>query len=136
MEPVEEQAMKRLINYYGPDPIDGGGAGPVNNENRDPGYSRIGRNAMRDDLEEEDSEEERGEKINAGLTWRDWLSPRAQERVKTIEKVIAGVVTGSEVIKRVKGMSRKQKIAAGALLVAGAAGATYLAMRKNRRRWI
>src|ERR1044071_4133421 len=100
--------MKRVINYYGTEPVDGGGAGPLS-DNRDPAYSRVGRNGSPEDLRDEESEE--NEPIKARLSWRDWLSPRAQERVKMLEKIIAGVVTGSQVIKRVKGMSRKQKIA-------------------------
>lgn len=140
--------MRKMINFS-PDPNDQGGAGPNNagserKERRDPAYSRM-RNNNRQDGERQqpedsreyyqDYDEEEEVKRNR-LGWRDMLSARGQERVKTIEKLIAGVITGSRIIKSIKGMSRRQKIAAGALVVVGAAGATYLAMRSRRKRFL
>ena len=87
------------------------------------------REYFRDEEEEEDL---RGSRWG----WRDLLSEKGRKRLRTAEKVIAGVLTGSRVLKSIKGMSRKQKVAAGVVLVAGAAGAAYLAMRKPKRKFL
>ena len=118
--------MKKLVNHYGPVRVEEGE--PIESSLQDPGAT----SAERESVNYENHE--------ATSTLRDFVSPKVAEKLETADNVIRKVMSGIAIWKTVKAwkdkakgikMSRNAKIATGALVVAGVAGAIYMRNRKR-----
>lgn len=124
--------MKKLVNHYGPtreeeaDPI----LDSANDLAEDPGLA----------AEREKVEYQNGESASK---LRDWVSPKVAEKLETADQIVRGVLKGAAILRTLKAvkdrvkavkLSRTAKITAGALVVAGVAGAIY--MRNRRKKFL
>ncbi len=109
--------MRKMVIHFGPDSE---GSGTQKHDIRDVDPARKQYTEQPAPTEE-------------SLSWRSLLSRKLADKVRKAERVIDGVTMGMAFLKSVKGMSRRKKVVAGALVVAGVAGVTYLRMRNKRR---
>jgi hypothetical protein len=119
--------MKKLVNHYGPVRVEE--SDPIESSLQDPGVT----SAERENVEYENHE--------AASTLRDFVSPKVAEKLEAADNVVRKVMSGIAIWKTVKAwkdkakgikLSRNQKIAAGALVAAGVAGAIYMRNRNKR----
>lgn len=122
--------MKKLANKFSPYPNNEGGPAPEN-RNREPLNQAPNSDEKRFTAHEDLSEDDLFEEDYLGVHLR--RAP-LKSRFRKIRQVISGAFTGSRILKRVRGMSRRNKVIASVLIVAGTVGATYLVMRSRRRR--
>lgn len=108
--------MRKMVIHFGPD-REGGGASKHDLRDTNPAEKRY--------IEQPEPEDDFS-------TWLDWLPREIAHRVSRWERVVDTALLGNEMLKRVKGMKRKNKAIAGAVVVAGVAGAAYLASRRRK----
>ena len=89
--------------------------------------------ANRDPANRMEAEEEEPESVDAKMTWIDWLPREIAHKVRRFERVVDEIAMGAALVKKVKGMKRKHKLIAGAIVVAGVAGAAYLQMQRKKK---
>jgi hypothetical protein len=109
--------MRKMVIHFGPD-SEGSGTQKHDVRDTDP--------AKQDYINQPEPAEEKG-------MWGDLLSRKFADKVRKAERVIDSITMGVGVWKQVKGMKRRNKIIAGAVVVAGVAGAAYLTMKSRER---
>lgn len=122
--------MKKLVNKFSPHPNNEGGPAPEN-RNREPVNQPPNADERRFTAHEDLNDDDMFEEDYLGVHLR--RAP-LKNRLRNIRQVISGAFAGSRILKRVRGMKRRNKVIASVLVVAGAAGATYFVMRSGRGR--
>lgn len=122
--------MRKLVNKFSPHPNNEGGPAPEN-KHREPVNHPPNEDERRFTAHEDLSDEEMFEEDYLGVHLR--RSPM-KRRLKNFRQAISGVIARSRLLSKLRGISRRGKVIASVVIVAGAAGATYFVMRSGRKR--
>lgn len=112
--------MRKMVIHFGPD-SEGAGAQKHDIRDTDPARKRY---------------TEQTQVAGKKVSWHNWLPREIAHSVRRFERILdAADATdvGRFIVRKVQDMPRKRKIAAGVVLVAGIAGAAYLATRKGKK---
>lgn len=113
--------MRKMVIHFGPD-SEGAGAQKHDIRDTDPARKRyVGQTQV--------GHEEK-------IPWRQWLPKEIAHRISRFERVL-DMIDADDVkrylSRKVKEMPPRKKIAAGVVLVAGIAGAAFVATRRSRK---
>jgi hypothetical protein len=112
--------MRKMVIHFGPD-IEGGGTSRHDIRDTDPAKKRY-----------TEAAEPQDEPVSKAASWLGLLPREFADRIRKWERIVDNATMGIEIAKKIKRMPRRQKMIAGAVVVAGIAGAAYLASRRRK----